>query len=76
MFRLSTPAGSPWVGDESQLQPEAPPADSDALDTFCLVYMDVDEVDLLNLKQNQRFVWRKTMTDTQELQWSREQVNP
>lgn len=45
--------------DSSVFKPQAPTKDDPVADAFCLVYMDVEEVDHLELSQNQRHTYRK-----------------
>jgi pyridoxamine 5'-phosphate oxidase len=46
--------GLPRVDDESVYEVEGPPDGEPAVDTFCMVVLDVSEVEYISLKSNQR----------------------
>lgn len=52
-----------------------PPADGPPADAFCLVYMDVDEVDHVLLRSNERLVYRRQGSGGGG-DWSVASVNP
>lgn len=52
-------------------------SDGDAvLENFCLVVMNVDEVDHLSLRSNRRYHHTKGVTDSGEEEWVTTEVNP
>jgi pyridoxamine 5'-phosphate oxidase len=46
--------GVPRLDDETAYDVEMPPPDEAAVDTFCMVVLDVSEVEYISLKSNQR----------------------
>lgn len=54
---------------------EAPPPGSDPTEDFCLVVVDVVEVDYLSLKKNVRWEYKSIEQDGQRA-WSSLEVNP
>lgn len=72
---LGPTPGLPYIGehltDENSLDSSTSPVDS-----FCLLIMDPDQVDYLNLKSNQRMTFTSTQSDSQEKCWALERINP
>ncbi|GAB4815297.1 hypothetical protein N2152v2_002343 [Parachlorella kessleri] len=63
--------------DDSIFKPQAPTADDPVTDTFCLVFMDVEGVDHLELAANQRHVYSKQQGGRgSEAEWVIRNVNP
>ncbi|XP_031254008.1 pyridoxine/pyridoxamine 5'-phosphate oxidase 2-like isoform X1 [Pistacia vera] len=46
------------------------------VDAFCLLVLDPDQVDYLNLKRNQRLMFTSRLSDDGEKCWTSESVNP
>ncbi|KAK4268901.1 hypothetical protein QN277_022128 [Acacia crassicarpa] len=67
--------GLPRLSDETQpaisLDPSAGPVDA-----FCLLILDPDQVDYLNLKSNLRLTYISSVSATAEKSWNVENVNP
>ncbi|GAB2224098.1 hypothetical protein Droror1_Dr00004845 [Drosera rotundifolia] len=67
--------GLPSIGDDPPsnltLDPSAPPVDA-----FCLLVLDPDQVDCLNLKSNTRLAFTSFGNETGEKRWISERVNP
>ncbi|GER37313.1 pyridoxamine 5'-phosphate oxidase family protein [Striga asiatica] len=55
----------------SSLDPSVGP-----IDAFCLLVLDPDQVDYLNLKSNERLVFTSGLSVSGERLWTSEQVNP
>ncbi|KAI6702621.1 hypothetical protein NL676_011757 [Syzygium grande] len=72
---LGPTPGLPYIGkhfrDENSLDSSTGPVDS-----FCLLIMDPDQVDYLNLKSNQRMTFTSTKSDSEEKCWALERINP
>ncbi|KAK9803221.1 hypothetical protein WJX73_005396 [Symbiochloris irregularis] len=70
----------PHPGEDRHLpdenwEPEAPAQDSAALDTFCLVILNVETCDYLSLKENRRFVYANNGKESGS-RWDCKEVNP
>ncbi|XP_028116919.1 pyridoxine/pyridoxamine 5'-phosphate oxidase 2 isoform X2 [Camellia sinensis] len=67
--------GLPSLGEqsssESSLDPSAGPVDA-----FCLLVLDPDQVDYLNLKINERLTFSSRQNINGEKFWSSERINP
>jgi hypothetical protein len=55
---------------------EAPPPKSEPSENFCLLILDADEVDYLNLKTNTRIEYKSSEGDDNERLWTGVSVNP
>eukprot|EP00249_Psilotum_nudum_P013097 c24151_g1_i1 orf=439-723(-) len=57
---------------QAQLDPEQGP-----VETFCLVTLNPEEVDYVNLKENRRVIFKRTEKTTVSIgQWTEMEVNP
>ncbi|XP_058757285.1 pyridoxine/pyridoxamine 5'-phosphate oxidase 2 [Vicia villosa] len=67
--------GLPCLNEQAQteilLDPSIGPVDA-----FCLLILEPDEVDYLNLKSNQRLTFRSSLSAEAKKNWSVERVNP
>uniref|UniRef100_A0A7S3RAT0 Pyridoxamine 5'-phosphate oxidase Alr4036 family FMN-binding domain-containing protein n=1 Tax=Dunaliella tertiolecta TaxID=3047 RepID=A0A7S3RAT0_DUNTE len=64
------------VDDSNIFCPEPPSPDS-PVDTFCLVVVDVDQVDHLCLKGNKRWLYTRQQAEGEGLcSWTKQYVNP
>ncbi|KAL7259150.1 hypothetical protein ACSBR1_005115 [Camellia fascicularis] len=72
---LGTNPGLPSLGEqsssESSLDPSAGPVDA-----FCLLVLDPDQVDYLNLKINERLTFSSRQNINGEKFWISERINP
>lgn len=71
-------AGEPRAPDSTFQQP-APSADDPVSENFCLVFMDVEEVDHVQLTVNERHVFRRRQPgagDNADYGWEAANVNP
>lgn len=65
-----------WLATETvRSSQDAPPPESSPTDSFCLVVIDVDEVDYLHLKKNVRWEYKSTEEDGKRI-WTSLEVNP
>lgn len=56
---------------------QAPPAEgTPALDTFCLMVLDPEEVDYLTLRGNRRMEHRSSVNEQGEREWRMVEVQP
>lgn len=62
-------------GDEAEFEKEAPPPKSEPSENFCLLILDADEVDYLDLKANTRIEYKSSEVDNERL-WAGVSVNP
>ncbi|KAF6146021.1 hypothetical protein GIB67_033380 [Kingdonia uniflora] len=67
--------GLPCVSEEpsreSSLDPSAGP-----IDVFCLLVLDPEQVDYVNLKSNERLSFKPKQTDDSGKLWVLEKINP
>ncbi|CAI9101099.1 OLC1v1038349C1 [Oldenlandia corymbosa var. corymbosa] len=56
---------------ENSLNPSSGPVDA-----FCVLVLDPDQVDYLNLKKNERMLFRSTSSSNGEKSWTSDKINP
>ncbi|XP_075473635.1 pyridoxine/pyridoxamine 5'-phosphate oxidase 2-like [Primulina tabacum] len=72
-------APAPWLLFASEQQPtETPTLDSfmSSVGVFCLLVLNLGQVDYLNLKSNERLIFTAGQDGSGETHWSVEKVNP
>ncbi|XP_028767593.1 pyridoxine/pyridoxamine 5'-phosphate oxidase 2 isoform X2 [Neltuma alba] len=67
--------GLPCLSEETQREISLDPS-TGPVDAFCLLILDPDQVDYLNLKSNLRLTYKSSVSATAEKSWSVERVNP
>lgn len=75
-FNCPDPGLPRQPGDEHLFKQDPPPEDSKPLDVFCLVVMEVDMVDYLNLFEMRRVEYRSSKGPDGKRQWECKDVNP
>ncbi|KAJ1378690.1 Pyridoxamine 5-phosphate oxidase, putative FMN-dependent, Alr4036 family [Sesbania bispinosa] len=72
---LGPTPGLPCLNE--QAQPEITPDPSiGPVDAFCLLILEPDRVDYLNLKSNERLTFKSSMSAASKKSWIMERVNP
>ncbi|KAF5183580.1 Pyridoxine/pyridoxamine 5'-phosphate oxidase [Thalictrum thalictroides] len=72
---LGPSPGLPYIGEEPKQEYSQDPA-TGPVHEFCLLVLDPEQVDYLNLKSNQRLSFQSTETDDGGKCWKTEKVNP
>ncbi|KAL3536688.1 hypothetical protein ACH5RR_000054 [Cinchona calisaya] len=72
---LGPTPGLPSLSEEAPQQPSLDPA-TGPVDAFCLLVLDPDQVDYLNLKSNERVSFISTRSGGREKIWTSNKVNP
>ncbi|KAF7843993.1 pyridoxine/pyridoxamine 5'-phosphate oxidase 2 [Senna tora] len=67
--------GFPSLSEETQPEISLDPS-TGPVDAFYLLVLDPDQVDYLNLKSNQRLIFKSSVSATAEKRWTVERVNP
>ncbi|XP_054781108.1 pyridoxine/pyridoxamine 5'-phosphate oxidase 2 [Prosopis cineraria] len=67
--------GFPCLSEEMQPEISLDPS-TGPVDAFCLLILDPDQVDYLNLKSNLRLTYKSSVSATAEKSWSVVRVNP
>lgn len=67
--------GLPCLNEQAQIEIMLDPSVG-PVDAFCLLVLEPDQVDYLNLKSNQRLTFRSSLTDAANKSWIVERVNP
>ncbi|KAI4355262.1 hypothetical protein L6164_004052 [Bauhinia variegata] len=67
--------GLPSLSEHTQPNTSLDPS-TGPVEAFCLLVLDPDQVDYLNLKSNQRLTYRSSVSATAEKMWSMERLNP
>ncbi|XP_071735894.1 pyridoxine/pyridoxamine 5'-phosphate oxidase 2 [Rutidosis leptorrhynchoides] len=66
---------TPSLGDQLTQVPSSLDPSSGPVEAFCLLVLDPDQVDYLNLKSNERITFTRKIVN-EEISWISEKVNP